>query len=233
MHTKPPDSASEISKIPAGSCFLKLFLAFLYFSRTVWIKLDTLQTSRCTCFYIEKFVTTINPMIKITKLFACLDIEPVNHPGLKIRNKKLPVYRIIGNITKRSTGIGTPLKFHFRKNFRFVTILGIKLVNCARPTIDTPHALHPVFTITMQTKSRSSGQINIWPPLIIDSNTKYLPDIPGRNLQALRLIQPMLSLGRFAGISDIDNTANNTIKVNNNTWLAIFPFSIFCTGKSS
>ncbi len=65
----------------------------------------------------------------------------------------------------------------------------------------------------MYAESRSRRQINIGRDAGVERHPEHLADLPCRHRETLRFIDPVLSLGRFAGSTDVDDAADRPVQI--------------------
>ena len=65
----------------------------------------------------------------------------------------------------------------------------------------------------MQAEDRGGGQIDIRRTAVVEGYAEHLADLTGCDWQALGCVEPRLAARRPAGRADIDDTADDAIKV--------------------
>src|SRR5690606_20787032 len=164
--------------------------------------------------HVEEVGPTIGSVIERAKIGAIGGTDAVDHAGLEIRDEELIVVRIEGYVAERGAGIGAPFVPYLGERMRPVSVARIEPVDGAGAAAFAPHAVHPV-AAGCQVQSECGGRrdVDVGRARVVDSDAEDLSDLTGPNLRALRLVDPVLALGRLLRRPEVDDAADNAIRV--------------------
>ena len=170
---------------------------------------------------VEEAGARVGAMVETIDLRA-VERQAVDHAGFEVGDEQLPVRLVEGDIAEAGAGVLASVQRDDGKQFGLVVIVGVEPVEAAGAAF-APLSGQPirVVGIAMQAELRGGRQVDIGRTAVIDGNAEDLADLAGGHRQALRLVDPVATVGGKAGIAHVNDGADQTALVDQGQALAV------------